>query len=132
MLRLRVVALGAGAALAVAFPASLSAQLIDVFADGDDPPIVVYAFVPVILAAMALGGWVVGRRPGPRPVPHGALAGLVAISVVLGLGVVRQLVADEEAAWSSVPVFLGLGGGLGAAGAAAGRRAQLRAARTRR
>ncbi len=129
MPRWRAVALGAGAALAVALPASLAAQLIDVFADGDDPPRVVYALVPVILAAMVLGGWVVGRRA--QRAAMGALAGLVAMAVVLGLGILRQLAADEHVTWSAVPTLAALASGLGAAGALLGRRPPRQAARTR-
>lgn len=124
--RVRVVALGAGAALALALPATLLAQVLDALADDGDTPALVFALVPVVLAGMVFGGWVVGRRGTPPVVGLGALAGLVAIALVQTLGVVRRLVADEAVAWGGVPAFLALGAALGVAGAALGRRADAR------
>lgn len=124
--RVRVVALGAGAALALALPATLLAQVLDALADDGDTPALVFALVPVVLAGMVFGGWVVGRRGTPPVVGLGALAGLVAIALVQTLGVVRRLVADEVVAWGGVPAFLALGAALGVAGAALGRRADAR------
>jgi len=123
---MRAVALGAGAALALAFPAALVAQLVDVVADGDDPPAAVFALVPVILAATAFGGWVVGRRRPPHPILDGALAGLVAIVVVLGLGIARRSVAGEDVAWATVPAATVVAAVLAAIGSALALRTRTR------
>jgi len=119
MPRLRGAALGAGAALAVAFPVALLAQIVDAVADGDDPPWPVYLLVPVVLGAMVLGGWVAGRRTASaRPWVDGALAALLAIVVVLAIGVIRRAAADESVAWATVPATAASAAVLGATGGA--------------
>ena len=123
MPRLRVAALGAGAALAVAFPVALLAQIVDAVAEGDDPPWPVYLLVPVVLGAMVLGGWVAGRRSrSPRPWVDGALAALLAIVVVLAIGVIRRAAADESVAWATGPATAASAAVLGATGGALGGR----------
>ena len=119
---MRVVMLGIGLALAVALPAALLAQVLDSMADKGDTPTAVLALVPVVLAGMVLGGWVVGQRAPTRPVSSGGLAGLVAIAVVLALGAARRMVADEEVAWAGATGVVLVGALLGAGGAALGRR----------
>lgn len=125
-MRARVVALGAGAALAIAFPAALVAQLVDAVADGDDPPVAVFALVPVVLAGTAIGGWVVGRRRPSHPILDGVLAGLAAMALVLGLGIARRAVAGEDVAWATVPTALAIAGVLAALGSALARRTPAR------
>jgi putative membrane protein (TIGR04086 family) len=118
MPRLRGAAIGAGAALAVAFPVALLAQIADAVVEGDDAPWPVYLLVPVVLGAMVLGGWVAGRRAATRPWVDGALAGLLAIVVVLAIGAVRRAAADESVAWATVPATAVSAAVLGAAGGA--------------
>ncbi len=118
-LRAPLVGLGAGVALAVAVPAALAAQLADEIGDDDGLPAVAYPLVAVVLLAMGLGGWAVGRRVGGlEAIVNAAVGGLVASVVVQGLGILRTVVADDDVAWSTVPVVLVVAVGL-AAGAAA-------------
>lgn len=104
--RLGTVAAGAGAALAVAMPATLLAQILDATADdgiGDAP---LLALSAIVLVGAGVGGWVVARRGVPPLVPLAAAAGLAAMVVVQGLGVARRVVADEDVAWDVVPGVL--------------------------
>lgn len=99
----RLVALGAGVALAVAVPATLLAQILDaVRPDGPGRPLT-YALALVVLAAMALGGTAVGRHRPAAPALTGAAAGAIAIAVVLTVGIARRLVAGDPVAWATVP-----------------------------
>jgi putative membrane protein (TIGR04086 family) len=111
-----------GSALAVALPASLLAQVIDTADGRDDPPAVVYLLVAVVLAAMGVGGWVVGRRRPARPAPLGATVGLAAIAVIQVLGVVRRLVAGDDVAWATIPLTVALAMAVGAGAAVLGAR----------
>ena len=122
-----VVASGVGLALAVAVPAALLAQVVDAVSD-DDPGLLAYALALVVLAGMAAGGDLVGRRASRAPGQLGAITGLVAIAVVQALGIARRAVAGEDIAWATVPAVAAIAVLL-AAGAAA-RRAR-RAGRTR-
>lgn len=99
MARLAAVGRGALVALAVAGPATLLAQVIDLVVDGNGP--VAYLLSLVVLAGIAVGGWSVGQR-GEGPAVAGA-AGLLAIVVVQALGIARRTVADEDVAWTTVP-----------------------------
>jgi predicted permease len=107
--RLRALAAGVGAALAIAVPATLLAQVLDATADDGLADVPLLLLSGVVIAGAALGGWVVARRAVPPVVPLGAAAGLLAITVVQGLGVARRLAADEEVAWHVVPGVLLLG-----------------------
>lgn len=121
---------GIGLALAVAVPAALLAQLLDVVTDSD-PGLLTYPLTLVVLAGMALGGREVGRRAADRAIELAALAGLVAMAVVQAVGIARRAVAGEDVAWATVPVVTLLGVGLAAAAAARSRGATARAGRTR-
>jgi hypothetical protein len=122
----RLVGVGAGWALAVALPADLVAQVADAARSGNGHSPLVYPCVAVILLGMGIGGAVVGagaRRSGDLPTPPnrlGALAGLVALAVILVLGIGRSLLAGDDVSWGAVPVLLVLGAGCGAIGAAVG------------
>ena len=126
-LRLPVMGAGVGAALAVAFPAALVGQVVDALVEGDDTPAAVYLLVPVILGAMVLGGWVTGARgrsaADARPRMEAAVTGLLAITVVLGLGAARQAAAGDDVAWATVPGTALVAVALAVAGSALGRRA---------
>ena len=117
--RVRVIALGSGAALALALPAALLAQVLDALHDdGGDAGPIVYALAGVVLAGMIVGGAVVGRQHPARPAASGALAGAVAIVVVLTLGVARRLAAGDDVAWGTVPPPIGLAAALAAVASA--------------
>lgn len=120
-----MVALGAGAALAVALPAALLAQVLDALRDDDaGGGIVTYVLASVVLVGVALGGAVAGRagRRGHRSSAAlaGAASALVAIALVLLLGVTRRLVAGEDVAWATVPATALLATLIGAGAAALG------------
>jgi putative membrane protein (TIGR04086 family) len=124
-----LVALGSGAALAVALPAALLAQVLEaVRDDGEGPNGLSYAMAVVVLAGMAVGGWVVGTRAPQAPVLLGAAVGLGAIAVILALGIARRSMSGEDVAWRTVPVTASLAIALAATGSVLGAR---QAARTR-
>jgi hypothetical protein len=123
----QVVAAGVGLALAVAVPAALLAQVVDAVSD-DDPGLLAYPLALVVLAGMAAGGDLVGRRASQAPARLGAITGLVAIAVVQALGIARRAVAGDDIAWATVPAVTVVAVVL-AAGAAARRARQ--AGRTR-
>jgi hypothetical protein len=124
-----LVALGSGAALAVALPAALLAQVLEaVRDDGGGPSGLSYAMAVVVLAGMAVGGWVVGTRAPQAPVLVGAAAGLGAIAVILALGIARRSISGEDVAWRTVPVTASLAIALAATGSVLAAR---QAARTR-
>jgi hypothetical protein len=111
----RAVALGAGASLALALPATPVAQVLEALRDdGTDAGPVVYLLAGLVLIGMAVGGVVVGRQRPTRPAASGALAGLAAIVVVLALGVARRLAAGDHVAWGTVPAPIGAAAGLAA------------------
>jgi predicted permease len=111
-----VVAGGVGLALAVAVPAALLAQVVDAVSD-DAPGLLAYPLVLVVLAGMAVGGDLVGRRASRAPARLGAITGLLAIAVVQALGIARRAVAGDDIAWATVPAITTVATGL-AAGAA--------------
>ena len=120
----RVIALGAGAALAIALPAALLAQVLEALRDdGTDAGPVVYALAGVVLAGMIIGGVVVGHQHPPRPATSGAITGAAAIVVVLALGVARRLAAGDDVAWGTVPAPIGLAAALAAVASALSARA---------
>jgi hypothetical protein len=124
-----LVALGSGAALAVALPAALLAQVLEAVRDGGGGLSgLSYAMAVVVLAGMAIGGWVVGTRAPQAPVLVGAAAGLGAIAVILALGIARRSISGEDVAWRTVPVTASLAIALAATGSVLGAR---QAARTR-
>lgn len=112
----------AGAALAVALPAALLAQVLDVVADGDGLGTVAYLLTAVVFAGVAVGGWTAASGVGPRSVrgaiARGVAAGVVAVLVVLAVGIARRLAAGHDVAWATVPgtvlLAAGIGGGAGA------------------
>jgi predicted permease len=122
-----VVVAGVGLALAVAVPAALLAQVVDAVSD-DDPGLLAYPLALVVLAGMAAGGDLVGRRASQAPARLGAITGLAAIAVVQALGIARRAVAGDDIAWATVPAVTVVAVLL-AAGAAARRARQ--AGRTR-
>ncbi len=89
---------------------------------GDRTPPIAYPCAVLVLLATGAGGWTIGRARPDRPGWLGALAGLVAISVVQLLGVLRSVTAGDHVAWTSIPFVLALGAGLGATGAVVGLR----------
>jgi hypothetical protein len=117
--QLRVIALGAGVALAIALPAALLAQVLEALRDeGDDAGVLTYGLAVVVLAAVGVGGCVVGRQRITHAAVLGAAAGLAAITVVLVLGIARRLVAGDDVAWDTVPATVLLAMALAAVGSA--------------
>ena len=114
------VVLAVGAALAVALPAALLAQVLDALGDGLGA--VAYLLAAVVLAGIAIGGWTaaggVAKRSVRVAVWRGAVTGATAVLVVLAVGIARRLAAGDEVAWSTVPatvlVAAAISGGAGA------------------
>lgn len=104
--RLGAVASGAGAALAVALPATLLAQILDATADDGIADAPLLTLSAVVLVGAGVGGWVVAGRRVPPLAPLAAAAGFLAMAVVQGLGVARRALAGEDVAWNVVPVVL--------------------------
>jgi hypothetical protein len=123
--RLRSVAVGAAAALALALPATLVAQILDATADDGIGDVPLLALSALVMAGAAVGGWVVARRDVRPRAPLAAAAGLIAMSLVQGLGVARRLVADEDVDWGVVPGVLLLGSAVAAFAAIVSRRRPL-------
>jgi hypothetical protein len=125
----RAVATGIGAALAIALPAALVAQILDARHDEDagTSPLA-YLLAVLVLVGVAVGGAVAGRQRAARPAATGALVGAAAVGIVLVLGIARRVVAGEDVAWVTVPGTVGVASGIGAAASALAARA---AGRTR-
>jgi len=120
------VVLAVGAALAVALPAALLAQVLDALGDGLGA--VAYLLAAVVLAGIAIGGWTaaggVAKRSVRVAVWRGAVTGATAVLVVLAVGIARRLAAGDEVAWSTVPATVLLAAAIsGGAGALRVRRA---------
>lgn len=122
------VVLAVGAALAVALPAALLAQVLDALGAGDGLGAVAYLLAAVVLAGIAIGGWTaaggVAKRSVRVAVWRGAVTGATAVLVVLAVGIARRLAAGDEVAWSTVPATVLLAAATsGGAGALRVRRA---------
>ena len=128
-MRTRAVAAGVGAALAIALPAALVAQILDARRDEDagTSPLL-YVLAALVLVGVGMGGGVAGRQRPTRPAAAGAVVGAVAVAIVLVLGIARRLVAGDDVAWATVPGTLAVAAALGAAASALAARA---AGRTR-
>jgi O-antigen/teichoic acid export membrane protein len=127
--RTRAVAAGVGAALAIALPAALVAQILDARRDedaGTNP--LTYGLAALVLVGIAVGGGVTGRQRPNGPAAAGAAVGAVAVVIVLVLGIARRLVAGDDVAWATVPGTVVVAAALGAAASALAARA---AGRTR-
>ena len=109
----RALLAGVGAALAVALPVTLVAQILTAVSDDDLPPVAVVVLALVVVASAGVGGSVVGS---------------LALAAIAVLGVVRRLAAGEEHGAATVLGAAVLGALAGGAGWALGR---ARAARTR-
>jgi len=119
---LRTFAVGLGAALAVAAPAALVAQILDAVTDGDLAVAVTVPLALVVLLGAPVGGWAAVRDGGSTSLPLMAGIGAVAMGLVAALGAVRQQVADEDVTWEALPATVVLGACLALVGASLGRR----------
>lgn len=115
----------------MSLPAALAAQILDALSDADLPLAVAAPLGVVALAGAAVAGGLVGRRGqhGRRArLAVGAVVGALVLSLVAGLGLVRQSVAGDDVQSAVLPALAIVGALLGLGGAAVGSR---RAARTR-
>lgn len=117
----RLVGLGVGAALAVALPAALIAQVLDALSEHGLPGALTGLLATVVLLGAAAGGWVVGTRPARPSLAMSGLSGLVAVTIVQAIGIARRTIADEDVAWGGAAVVVVLGLLAGVAGGALGR-----------
>ena len=117
-------ATGTGVALAVAFPATVVAQIIDAVADDGLPVVATVILTALVLAGPAIGAFVAGRQRASRWGIRGVAIGATCLLVIGVFGAVRRAVADEDTAAFVIPVLVavgGLAGWIGDRAAAAGR-----------
>ncbi len=98
-LDLRAVARGMLVAIAVSLPTSLLGLVV---VDDGDSPTLVFAFLLVVLAGLAAGGYVAARRVPTAPLGNGAMAALAAFALIQGIGLVRQVATGESFSLPSV------------------------------
>jgi len=110
-----------GAALAIAVPPMLVAQIVDLLVEDDLPALLTVALSILVFAGPVVGGLLVGRDAPRFARLQGALLGLLAIGAIAALGALRLRVADEDPPDLIVPALALWGGLLGVIGAAAGR-----------
>jgi hypothetical protein len=120
--QVRLVGLGVGAALAVALPAALIAQVLDALSDDGLPGALTAVLAVFVLLGRAAGGWVVSTRPARPSLLIAAVVGLVAVALVEALGVARRSVAGGDVAWGGVAAVVAFGVVLAVVGGALGRR----------
>lgn len=96
---------GATVALAIALPASVLSGLADGAGRADDDSGVVFLFLGLALAGMALGGAIAARRRPDAPLTHGALAAFCAFVPLQLLGAASQVIRDDTSALSVLGVL---------------------------
>lgn len=110
------VGLGVLAALAVAVPAVVGAQVIDSARDGRAGAWL-FAVLGLIVVGFAVGGHVAARRRPAVPLLNGVATGIAAYAVVQTLAIVRLLINGDEVTWAAVPLFVLVAAAAGLVGA---------------
>ena len=113
---LRAVAAGAGAALAIAVPAAILAQVLDEAGTVDDNSSWLMVLFVVILLGMGIGGHVAADRRLDAPLTNSAVAAIAAYLLVQTIGAVRLLAAGDQVTWAAIPFFALLSASAGMAG----------------
>lgn len=113
---------GAAVAVAVSLPASLLSLV--VVRGGDTN--VVFAFLVVVLAGLAAGGYVAARRAPAAPLSNGMVAALVAFALIQGAGLLRQAATGGSFSVSSLAFAAFLASCCGLLGGAAASRRWMR------
>ena len=115
---------GLGVSLAIAFPATVVAQILDALGDDDLPVAVTVALSVIVLAGPVVGAFTAARRRRTRRGVGGVLLGAACLFVIAVFGAIRQEASGDEPTAFAIPVLVITGGLLGLIGdraAAAGR-----------
>lgn len=107
---------GAAVAMALAVPTALLAQALDASDVVDDDSNWLVVLFVVVLAGLAVGGYVAATRRPDAPLTNSALAALVAYALVQVISVVRLLAAGDDVAWEAIPFFALLAAAAGMSG----------------
>jgi putative membrane protein (TIGR04086 family) len=111
----RAIATGALVAMAICVPLAVVSQIISDYGTGDAAGIVVL-FYFVVLAGLAIGGFVAGSRRPESPLSHGILAAVVAYAVVQGIGILVNLARGDDISIVAIVFNAGLAAGMGLLG----------------
>ncbi|MGH9119198.1 MAG: TIGR04086 family membrane protein [Acidimicrobiales bacterium] len=111
----RAIGLGALVAMAISVPLAIVSQVISDYGDGDGAGIVVL-FYFVVLAGLAVGGFVAGSRRPEAPLTHGILAAVVAYVVVQGIGLIVNLARGDDVSIVALVFNAGLAAAMGLLG----------------
>ena len=93
------VARGMLVAVAVSLPVSLLGLVV---VDDGDSPTLVFAFLVLVLAGLAAGGYVAASRVPTAPLLNGATAALAAFALIQGIGLVRRVVTGASFSLPSI------------------------------
>lgn len=113
---LRAIGLGIAAALAIAIPTALLAQVVDRTDRVEDDTAVLLVLFGVVLAGLGLGGFIAGSRRPDAPLTHAAAAAVGAYVVAQTVAVLRLLAADDDITWAAMPFFALLAAAAGMTG----------------
>lgn len=105
------VLVGAVTAVVITLPIGV---LSEVVVDSGDPAGLVLAFLVLLLAGFAAGGYVAARRTPDGPLANSMVAAVAAFAVIQGVGAVRHMVAGEPLSLPSIvfAAFLACSSGL--------------------
>jgi putative membrane protein (TIGR04086 family) len=116
---------GVAVSLAVAFPATIVAQVLDAVRDDDLPVVATVGLSLIVLAGPVVGAFAAGRQRRSRWGLRGITIGATCLLLIAVFGAIRQAAADEDPVAFAIPVLAIVGGALGLVGdraAAAARR----------
>ena len=111
----RAIGLGALVAMAICVPLAVLSQVISEYGSGDGAGIVV-VFYFVVLAGLAVGGFVAGSRRPETPLSHGILAAVLAYAVIQGIGVIVNLARGDDISLVAIVFNAGLAAAMGLLG----------------
>ncbi|MGH9245895.1 MAG: hypothetical protein ACRD29_16565 [Acidimicrobiales bacterium] len=113
----RAIGLGMVVAIGIALPLALISQVV---ADFDDSSggvsALVYLFFLLVLAGLAIGGFVAGSKRPEVPLTHGILAALAAYVLVQGVALVFILVRGDDVNLPALVFNAGLAAAMGLVG----------------
>ena len=107
---------GFAVALAIAFPPTVVAQIVDAVRDDDIPAAATVVLTLIVLTGPVVGAYVAGRGRRARWGVRGATIGAVCLLVIAVFGAIRQAAADEDTTAFAIPVLAIAGGVLGFVG----------------
>ena len=93
---------GAAIGAAVAFPASLTALVLDALEPGDEVTTPMWVLLVVALAGAGVGGFAAARSDDARRVAPGVLAGVLALVPSSALALGARAAAERDLPWAGV------------------------------